>query len=73
MSAADVNQQFVDALTNADYGSYDLSSASQKTRDCIVRGTYGIRDAILDVAKAVDVKTSCDAVYTFSGACYATS
>ncbi|BDA45954.1 probable iron uptake system component EfeO [Coccomyxa sp. Obi] len=73
VSAADVNQQFVDALTNADYGSYDLSSASQKTRDCIVRGTYGIRDAILDVAKSVDVKTSCDDVYTFSSACYATS
>ncbi len=68
-----MNQQFVDALINADYGNYDLAAASQKTRDCIVRGSYGIRDAISDVAKAVDVKTSCDAVYTFSGACYATS
>ena len=43
-----MNQQFVDALINADYGNYDLAAASQKTRDCIVRGSYGIRDAISD-------------------------
>ena len=73
VSAADVNQQFVDALIYADYGSFDLSAANQKTRDCIVRGSYGIRDAILEVARFVDVSTSCDAVYTFSSSCYASS
>ncbi len=68
-----MNQTFVDNLITADYGSFDLSAANQKTRDCIVRGTYGIRDAILQVATANGVSTSCDAVYTFSSACYATA
>nr|QOL01119.1 putative extracellular protein CSOL_045 [Pseudococcomyxa simplex] len=73
VNATDVNQEFVDALIYEDYGAFDLSAANQKTRDCIVRGSYGIRDAILEVAKSVDVSTSCDPVYTFSSACYATA
>ena len=73
MNATDVSQEFVDALMYADYGTFDLSAANQKTRDCIMRGSYGIRDAILEVAKSVDVSTSCDAVHIFSSACYATS
>lgn len=73
VNATDVNQEFVDALIYADYGAFDLSAANQKTRDCILRGSYGIRDAILEVAMSVDVSTSCDPVYTFSSACYATA
>lgn len=68
-----MSQAFVDALTSADYGNYDISPATMSTRNCIVRGSYGIREAILAVANSVDVSTSCDPVYTFTSACYATS
>lgn len=64
VSAEDVTQDFVDALTNADYKEYDLTDL--EARECIIINGYKIRDLVLELSQELKVFANCHPFHSSS-------